>query len=184
MAIAFHISYDKAIEAIAWLANKKPGIDIYHVAKVLFFAEKEHVNCFARPILGDKYVKLPFGPAPSSVVNLISSNDSWLSPLHLEKLEQAVNISSKADKYQITPKRAANTEYFSSSDLDCLEKSLTLYGDMSFDDLYNLTHAEKCYILAEEPAGQIDYALMVDDNNPHRIEILNHMREVSKYITV
>jgi hypothetical protein len=26
------------------LANRKPGIDIYHVAKVLFYADKMHIN--------------------------------------------------------------------------------------------------------------------------------------------
>ena len=37
--IRFKISYDKATEVIIWLAKMKPGIDIYHVAKVLFYME-------------------------------------------------------------------------------------------------------------------------------------------------
>ena len=41
MKISFKMDEDKAIEALVWLAHKQPGIDAFHVAKVLYFADKE-----------------------------------------------------------------------------------------------------------------------------------------------
>ncbi len=40
--IDYRINYEKAIETIVWLASEKPGIDIYHLGKVLFYADKKH----------------------------------------------------------------------------------------------------------------------------------------------
>jgi hypothetical protein len=33
--ISYKLNFEKAIEALVWLAQNKPGIDIYHIAKVL-----------------------------------------------------------------------------------------------------------------------------------------------------
>ena len=79
--IRFKISYDKAIEVLVWLAKMKPGIDIYHIAKVLFYADKMHINKYARPVIGDSYIKMPYGPVPSGVSDLIKRN-----PLILRKV--------------------------------------------------------------------------------------------------
>ena len=65
--VRYEISYDKAIEVLVWLANTKPGIDIYHVCKVLFYADKSHINKYLRPIIGDYYIKMDYGPVPSGV---------------------------------------------------------------------------------------------------------------------
>jgi uncharacterized phage-associated protein len=48
----YQMNYEKAIEVVVWLANKNPGIDIYHVAKILYYAEKTHLNRHGRPIIG------------------------------------------------------------------------------------------------------------------------------------
>jgi len=50
--IIYRVNYNKAVEALVWIADQKPGVDIYHVAKVFFYADKKHVNRYARPILG------------------------------------------------------------------------------------------------------------------------------------
>lgn len=48
--VSYRINYEKAIEAIVWLVNEKPEIDLYHISKVLFYADKAHLNKYARPL--------------------------------------------------------------------------------------------------------------------------------------
>jgi hypothetical protein len=36
-------SVTKALEVILWLANRQPGIDIYHLVKSTFYGDKYHV---------------------------------------------------------------------------------------------------------------------------------------------
>lgn len=71
--------------------------------------------------------------------------------------------------------------YFSKSDLECLSESFEKYKNSTFDELYTMTHQERCYIEAEGK-GPIDYALMVDMDNPKREAIINHISETSQYI--
>ena len=109
--IRFKVSYDKVIETLIWLAKKKPGIDIYHVAKVLFYADKIHINKYARPVIGDTYIRMPAGPVPSAVRDLITEN-SWLSPKQSEKVKNSLQIGSKAEYYKLVATREPDLNYF------------------------------------------------------------------------
>lgn len=177
--IRYRINYAKAIEAIVWLANERPEIDIYHIAKVLFYADKMHVNKYARPIIGDTYISMDFGPLPSGIRDLIIEN-SWLSPDYLEEVSNSLRID-KVPYSKVTALRRPTMEYFSRTDIECLKKALKEYGHKSFDELKRITHEEKCYI--ETDLNQpIDYLLMIDDDNPHRDDIIKEMSETSLYI--
>lgn len=179
--IVYNINYNKAIETIVWVASQKPEIDIYHVAKVLFYADKMHINRYARPIIGDTYKKVNYGPLLSGIHDLISE-DPWLSPEYLELV--ADSFSVQKDPYpKIRALRSPNMEYFSETDIECLKESLDEYGEKSFDELRKLTHNERCY-LETEMTQPIDYALMVDEDNPNRDEILEEMSETAPYIQV
>jgi len=69
--IKYRIDAEKAIETITLLSTLKPGIDLYHMGKIIFYAEKEHINRYARPIIGDKYICGKDGPFPSKVRDLV-----------------------------------------------------------------------------------------------------------------
>lgn len=177
-AIRFKISYAKAIEALVWLAKMKPGIDVYHVAKVLFYADKMHVNKYLRPIIGDNYIKMSYGPVPSGVLDLIKKN-MWLSPNQRKNIEDSLEIDAE-NKFKLKALRDPDLDYFSNSDLECMDDSLKKYGGLSFDQLYGLTHLEKCYNETDSNE-KIDYALFIDDD-PLRNENIDHMRELSQYV--
>jgi hypothetical protein len=179
-AIHFKTSYDKIIETIIFLASKKPGIDIYHIAKVLFFADKIHINKYFRPVTTDTYIKLPYGLVPSNACDIIKGN-SWLSPRHLDKISTSLSIGGKKNHYRTKALREPDLSFFSKSDLECLEDSLSRYGDLSFEELYNLTHTERCYYDTEDKE-KIDYALLINDDNPNRDIIIDHLREISHYV--
>ncbi|RLC19241.1 MAG: hypothetical protein DRI57_07435 [Deltaproteobacteria bacterium] len=180
--IQFKISHDKTTEVIIWLANMKPGIDIYHVAKVLFYADKMHINKYGRPITGDTYIRMPYGPVPSGLRDLITEN-SWLSPRQLNQIKNSLIIDKSDNHYKLAATREPDMNYFSKSDIICLKDSLSEYGEMSSDELYNSTHSEKCYY-ETAPDEKIDYALLIDDDNPAKNEILESMEEISQYIQV
>ena len=178
-AIRFKLSYAKAIEALVWLAKMKPGIDIYHVAKVLFYADKMHVNKYLRPILGDTYIRMDYGPVPSCVLDLIKKN-MWLSPNQKESIGASLDIDSD-NNFELRALRDPNMDYFSKSDIECLNDSLHKYGDLPFDELYKLTHSERCYIKTDQNE-KIDYALLIDEDDSLRNETIDHMRELSQYV--
>lgn len=181
--MSFHISYDKAIEAIVWLAEKRPGIDIYHIAKILFYADKLHLNKYGRPIIGDTYIKMPYGPAPSAVLDLIKKNDYTLTPHQIGKISEAITVEKEERYPSISPLRSPDLSYFSNTDIACLQESFDENIDLPFDDLVKSTHTEKCYIEASD-GRPIDQKLMVDDDNTDCEDIRSYIEEFSAYVQV
>jgi len=178
-SIKYHMCYEKAIEAIVWLADQKPSIDIYHIAKVLFYADKMHINKYARPIIGDTYVCMEYGTVPSGVRDLITEN-SWISPDYLKCVADSLKVV-RTPYPVLVALRKPKMEYFSKTDIECLQESLEKYSEMSFEELKRLTHEESCWQEADinQP---VDYRLLVDADNPCRDEILEQMSQTAPYI--
>jgi len=174
----FNIDLEKALEVIVWLAQQKPGLDIYHIAKVLFYADKKHLNKYARPVVGDTYKKMRFGPAPSCVLDIINLNGFNFSQKFLDSIESSIAVQGR--NKNTTALRSPDLSYLSKSDINCLAESLSENGDRSFDVLFNVTHNERCYEETEE-SDYIDYRLMVDESNEHADEIKHLIFEQSKY---
>ncbi len=179
--INYRVNYEKAIETIVWLADQKPNIDIYHVAKILFYADKAHVNKYARPITGDNYICMEYGPVPSSIRDLITKN-SWLNPIHLKEISEAIKVVDEPHP-SIVALRKPDMDFFSESDIECLTESLNEYGDKSFQELFDLTHNEQC-LLSTGINQPIDFTWLVDDTNPNKDEIIDEMSETSPYLSL
>ncbi|MBF0414135.1 MAG: SocA family protein, partial [Desulfamplus sp.] len=105
-----------------------------------------HINKYGRPITGDIYIKMPYGPVPSGVRDLITGNE-WLSPKQSQQVRESL-IIDKYNHYQLTATRPPDMSYFSKSDIECLDAALNEYGSLSFDELCTLTHTEKSYCQA------------------------------------
>jgi uncharacterized phage-associated protein len=176
----YRTDYKKAIEAIVWLATKEPGIDIYHIAKILYYAEKTHLNRYGRPIIGATYIRMQYGQVPSEVRDLITKNEWMIEPDDLEKFSAAIEV--KKEPYaKLVPLRDASMGCFSATDMECLEEAFTIYANMPFDELKEICHGERTWLETEQNQP-IDYALMVDDNNENKDEIIEDINISSQYV--
>ena len=180
MEIKFKVNQDKVLEAIVYVASKEPNIDIYHTVKTMFFADKYHLNRYARPVLGDLYMKMPNGPVPSLVKDIISMS-SFLSQDLAEKASKA--FSARGKNKNITVKREANLDDFSESDIECLDEALAFCKDKSFQELRDITHED----IAWKNAGindVMDYGLLIDKENPNHDDILCDLEENSQFMVI
>ena len=63
------------------------------MAKILFYAEKEHINQYARPIIADTYIAMEWGPVPSTIRDMIHLN--WFLSIELrESVSEAIEIKN------------------------------------------------------------------------------------------
>lgn len=175
LRFAFHES--KAVEALAYIAEEAPGFTPLYVSKILFFAEKMHLNKYGRPILADTYIAMPRGPVPSTVKNFIDSNWSWVD--QPEDFDKAVTFDRSKGWARLVPgSRKANLEILSASDIRCLKAAIEFCKDKSPDELSQLTHREKAW-LAAEVNGPMDYENFVDDDNPNKVAILAMAKDIA-----
>ena len=72
--VRFQFNESKAVEALVFIAKRWPGITPFYLSKVLFFADRDHLRMYGRPILGDSYIAMDNGPVPSRVYDIVKGN--------------------------------------------------------------------------------------------------------------
>ena len=121
---------------------------------------------------------MEWGQVPSHTRDFITGN-VWLDPAYLKKFRNSLEVK-KTPYPNLVAKRKPAVKYFSKTDIECLKESLKKYGTMPFSKLRNISHEEPTWLQTGRDQ-EIDYALMVDEDNPNKKEILEEMRSNAVY---
>lgn len=175
--LKFQFSEKKAVEALTYIASSWPGITAFYASKVLFFAEKLHLNRYCRPIIGDTFIAMPYGPVPSTIYDFIKGELSQSGDP--EAFGAALNIDRRSYP-TIRAQRAYDADYLSQSDVLCLEEAIGFCKAHSFSALSNLTHQERAWADAR-PNAPMNYELMIDAQGDDREEIIAEARDFAAY---
>ncbi len=178
LMLKFKIDEEKAIESIVWIASNWPQVTPFYVAKILFLAEKDHLNKFGRPIIADTYIAMPYGPVPSTIRDFIESNALFSD--FVGTFEESVQVDRSKKYAEISARREPNLELFSKSDIQCLMAALKFCKTKTFGELSELTHRDRAW-LDTAPNSPMDYANFIDDTNPARDTILDQAWENSVF---
>lgn len=177
MSVQFRVNPAKALEVILYIANRKPRIGKHALLKVLFYADKAHLNAFGRPIVGDYYIAMEFGPVGSITYDLLKGTDAALEAVELDRLPFRVE-----DRFHIVAERSADERKLSASDRKTLDDAIARYAHLSFGKLTQLTHAEPAYERAE-PMGRMSYEDFVDEGGDRDAKI-DELREVAHRLVI
>lgn len=131
---------EKALEAILYVASKAPIPDIYHVGKILYYADRFHLQDFGRLITGDHYNAMKDGPVASNTYDIIkiARGDGRYIPNGCDT--EAVKRAFKIFGMKIVPSRVADEDSLSESDIECIDKSIEALGQMSFEEIREMSH--------------------------------------------
>lgn len=195
--LKFSFSLEKLIHAIAYFASRNiHDLTKLKAAKLLYFADKDHLLNFGRPIIGDVYFCLPYGPVPSLSLN--EMNDA----INTSSLEEGDDIHADTICFASVLKvhkpipllgghpvfRAKNgfdADVFSKSEIASLEKAVKQYGSKTAPELIDLTHKEVAWMIPNEgrrPNGRapIPYHLFFHGADEEALEMLAFVREEQK----
>ncbi|WP_372423997.1 Panacea domain-containing protein [Salinarimonas chemoclinalis] len=180
-AARFRMDWGKAVESIHYLATIHPGITPFFISKVLYYADKEHLMDWGRPVTGDFYVAMENGPVPSNTYRLVnreaSLDDDIIADFDARVERKDRNLFAKVP---------FNAVRLSGSDMECLSQADELYGHMSFGALRDLVHKERSWREAWEArygmAHPMQMEAMVDDELPEREELVKEIYEKAAYI--
>ncbi|MCL2102092.1 MAG: Panacea domain-containing protein [Fibromonadales bacterium] len=130
MAIKFKMNKQKAIECVLWLIQRGEN-DMYRIWKMLFAAEKYHLNKYGRPITGDKYLAMQYGTVPQ-----------WL----YSEASQQPGIGFVRSSNSLFPERKYIDDLFSKSDKEALKKGYDEYAGLDFEGVKIKNHQEPAWI--------------------------------------
>lgn len=175
--LRFQFDESKAVEALAFIANKWPGITPFFASKILFFAEKWHLNRYARPIVADTFIAMPNGPVPSTIYDFIKGN--LANAEHPDGFLSAIQVS-RDEHLRINAKRPADESALSPSDMECLGEAIEFCRNATFGSLSSLTHRERAWREADVN-GPMSYEAMIDDDHPNRTKLFDELEEFAVY---
>jgi uncharacterized phage-associated protein len=145
----------KAISAVSYLANET-GESLYFVLKMLYLADKAHLDQYGRFISGDWYVAMSKGPVPSETYALLKA---------LRDDERVQNHDAAAAKLRVakdnalTPIGRDNFDELSDSDIEALDAVIASYRrlgkwaifEMSHDDVWKTAWESKRFFAKRAP---------------------------------
>lgn len=173
--LRFTFNYDKCLEGIQLLASRKPGITQYYIGKVFFFADREHLLDWGRPISGDRYVAMPHGPVPSTIYDLLKDSSGEPDEI-IDSLLAKVSVKIDGNRIQVFSRELTpNFRALSRTDEEYLLDALQTYGSMRFGELKDLSHKDPAYEAAWSEPGlnnEMDIALWFQESPDMLRELL------------
>lgn len=140
--MVFTFDFEKAKEAIVYLASKTPGgMTKYTACKLLFLSDKYHLVRYGRTITGDLYCALPHGPVPTTILDILSlvvAEDE--ADERVSALRSVLAINRLYRHPHISARHPLRREHLSKSDIEALEETVKRHGGKSFEELKSLTH--------------------------------------------
>lgn len=171
--IEFKVNEKKALEAMLYIAEKlQSRINIYNLLKMIFEADKYHLNLHARPVTGDVYIKMQYGTVPSVIYDFIKQDPLALSSLNIEE------YPFRIDGHFLVSQRSPDLSCFSASDLEALNHGFTSYNSLDFKEVETKNHQEQCW-LSSDLNRPIEFEKMIENK-----EVLDYLQQISPFSIV
>lgn len=116
---------DKALAAVSYLVSKT-GESLYPVMKMMYLADKCHLERFGRLIAGDTYTAMEKGPCPSATYDLLKfarGDRSFFSGG--ESAKETLALSSRTHQFKLL--KAPEVDALSLTDLECLDEVIEVW---------------------------------------------------------
>jgi len=168
MAIQHRPDWSKAVETLLYVT--KAVHDMYAALKVIYFADKAHLEKYGRFIYWDNYIAMSHGPVPSVAYDIIKharGDAVWGS-----RQSEPSDFSMSGNN--VEPLREPNLDLLSESDIECLDQAIKRYGSMSFDSLKAISHQDRAFRDADQ-----DDSMSVESiaaSLPDGEKLLQHLR--------
>ncbi len=190
MCIHFDPNFKAATQSINFFALKAGGsIDMLRALKLVFLADRYHIRKYGRPITGDTYWAMDYGPV-GTLAKDIAERSEYLGT-------QAVEYSSKylepSDvSHRIATKDEMDYDPFSDSDIEALEFVWDKFHRYGPFQLVNITHGypewKKFKENLEQPAisrEEMDYEDFFEDpsEDDPDLRILGNQDPFSEVVT-
>lgn len=152
--IHFETNFEKALEAVLYVIKKndKP-LNIYNLMKIMFEADRYHLNKYMRPVTGDVYICMEHGTVPSAIYDF-TKND----PLTLALMDIPEFPLQKVNVHLVEATRNPRMEMFSESDIEALDHGYYAYASLSVSEVRRKNHSEPCW-----QNGTINQPISYDD---------------------
>lgn len=128
---------EKSLNALLYVANRVERKDFHKIFKIIYFADRQHLADWGRPITGDTYIAMEAGPVPSRLYDMLKivRGDSYLPDMEgLSKYFQVENWM------YVRPLQDADLNKLSASEQEAMSEAIEKYAALSYDEIKEKSH--------------------------------------------
>ena len=128
---------EKSLNALLYVANRVQRKDFHKIFKIIYFADRQHLADWGRPITGDTYIALEAGPVPSRLYDMLKivRGDSYLPDMEgLGKYFQVENWM------YVRPLQDADLNKLSANEQEAMSEAIEKYANLSYDEIKEKSH--------------------------------------------
>lgn len=134
----FTFSHRKATQALNFFARSAGGsLNKLKALKLVFFADRYHLRRYGRPVIGDEYLAMNYGPVPSGTKDVAEMSEF----LGEGEASYAQAFLRPVDRYTFSSAQPPEEPVFSPSDREALAWAWAKFGGLDGFALAELTHA-------------------------------------------
>ena len=126
--IRFDFDINKAIEIIIYFARRVNEPTILRIFKMVYLAEKLHLERYGVQLCNDRFDALPYGPAPRNMYDIIN------------EARYQDDYGFRVEGRDIEALRAENRGHISEATKTCLDEVLEQYGNLPIGRLVDVSH--------------------------------------------
>lgn len=138
--IRFDFDKEKGVAAALYvtqqLMNSKCSPRLHKIFKIFYFADQKHISKYGRPIVGDHYIAMKYGPVPSCLYDILRAVRGDGSCLSAEEFLPYFEVEGN----QVKPLQNPDMDELSESELECLNASIEENKKKGFGELTRLSH--------------------------------------------
>lgn len=129
---------DSAIACVAYVLKKKPGISQHQLAKVLYGADKHHLEHYGSLMFGETYIKMKYGPVPSHVYDGVKVAAGQRIPQASDALSKSfravirVSAGQSGKALALHLKADPNWDDLSEAMIESLDMGIKQFGELGF----------------------------------------------------
>lgn len=181
--IQFRFNASKALEAIQWmLATANEPVDFHALLKAVYFADKQMLNDYGRPIFGANYRAMNYGPVPLEVYEMLKCEPYWLAELDLQDYPWV--RSGYKVQLPAGPNALPQPDHLAPAEMDALQTAFHRSRRMNFTERTRETHGMDWVEGSRRPGNRMAYEDMVDARASNRDELLEDLEAMGPRIAL
>ncbi|MDZ7704883.1 MAG: Panacea domain-containing protein [Trueperaceae bacterium] len=138
----FTTDRDILANTLLYVINRVRNPDRHRVAKVLYLADKCHLERYGLPITGDRYIKMHHGPMPSLTSDTLRALGGEHHPNTPEVSELAARLEGAlyVEGQTLQAGQTADPNELSDSMIECLDDVISDYDTLYVNGATDLSH--------------------------------------------
>lgn len=149
---------EKALAALLYVSAALPEKrNTYKVLKVIYRANKAHLQNYGRELFHQRYQALAWGAVPQLAYDIVTHIRDGKVQNHMPKdVKKKISVSQDDTIKALV---AAPMKLLSKSDVECLDEAIEFYRGKSFDEVATNAHEDEAYKKARKARRDQDIPL-------------------------